>query len=170
MTDTTTSPEVEAQERGEENGKGWLQNIREMMDAYKAAQKREGSYFGDDDDDDEDEDQDTDADEDDDAEDYSGSTSDDIRERIEESPLSVQVRDGWKNPGAESEGPEEFEILLSTGGPALRIIGELDEHLTPYRVQLQHQDWGTPWTDIRLTADDRKIVQAYCEVFYFGEG
>ena len=38
-----------------------------------------------------------------------------VRERLEEMPLSVRVRDGWRNPGEESDGAEEFEILLSTG-------------------------------------------------------
>lgn len=158
MTDTTATTENHA----EQNGRGWLANIAEMMAAYKAAQKREGSFF---DQDDEGEDEDAEADED-----TSGETADDVRERIEQSPLSVQVRDGWKNPGAESEGPEEFEILLSTGGPALRIIGKLDEHCTPSDVELQHQDWFKPWERLPLTDAERKTVESFCAVFYFGEG
>ena len=53
---------------------------------------------------------------------------DDAQQDIDQSALDVQVRDGWKSPGAESDGPEEFEILISTGGPASRIVGDLDEH------------------------------------------
>ena len=41
-------------------------------------------------------------------------------------PLSVLVRSGWYIPGTAPGYAEEFEILLSTGGPACRIIGQLD--------------------------------------------
>ncbi len=50
-------------------------------------------------------------------------------QRIQEDALSVQVRTGWYEPTAnhlEQQSAEEFEILLSTGGPASRICGELD--------------------------------------------
>jgi hypothetical protein len=88
------------------------------------------------------------------------------REAIEQDALSVRVRGGWYNVGeAPDPAPEEFEILLSTGGPATRIVGELSEHGEPTRVTLQAQDWGTPWTDYR-DADDQ-ILQAYASVFYF---
>ena len=89
------------------------------------------------------------------------------RERIQESPLSVQVRSGWANPGEEMQA-EEFEILLSTGGPALRIMGELDEHKQPSRAYLQYQDWGTPWTDFFGEIESSTLL-TFCQQFYFGE-
>ena len=90
------------------------------------------------------------------------------RERITESPLSVQVRSGWTDPGAEFEA-EEFEILLSTGGPALRIRGELDQHKQPSRAYLQYQDWGTPWTDYLGENMDGGALLTFYQQFYFGE-
>ena len=92
--------------------------------------------------------------------------ADAARERIEESPLSVQVRDGWRSPGDNLTGAEEFEILLSTGGPALRIRGELDQG-QPSRAWLEYQDWGTPWTQYFEVEQDTLL--AFCQVFYFGE-
>jgi len=91
--------------------------------------------------------------------------ADTVRERLEEMPLSVRVRDGWRSPGDESDGPEEFEILLSTGGPALRIYGKIDgEHA------LQWQDWGTPWTDYRDTTDEQdQAIATFVGLFYLGE-
>src|SRR4051812_2864989 len=55
-------------------------------------------------------------------------SADAARQRIEEDPLSVQVRSGWYNSGANEDerSPEEYEIVLCTGGPACRIIGRLD--------------------------------------------
>lgn len=70
------------------------------------------------------------------------------RRTIQEDPLSVEVRTGWHAPGTTSEQtPEEFMILLCTGGPAVRLMGELDQHGCPDRVWMEHQDWGTPWTE-----------------------
>lgn len=80
---------------------------------------------------------------------YDGTNHDVVAEWIEdaagESVLSVDIREGWKSPGdGASMDPTEFRILLSAGGPALRISGELN-HGKPARCWLEHQDWGTPW-------------------------
>jgi hypothetical protein len=56
---------------------------------------------------------------------------------------------------------------LSTGGPALRIRGELDEHKQPDRAWLEYQDWGTPWTQY-FDVEQDTLLQ-FCQVFYFGE-
>lgn len=92
---------------------------------------------------------------------------DDARQRINEDALSVQIRSGWYTPG-ETPEPEEFEILLSTGGPATRIIGELDESREPYRARLQCQDWFTPWTDVYIQ-DATDTLLDYARCFYYGE-
>lgn len=93
---------------------------------------------------------------------------DEAREKISEDPLSVMVRCGWHYPGqAEESEPIEFEILLSTGGPAVRIIGDLDQYKQPTNAKLEVQDWFLPWTEY-LDADQDVLI-AYCECFYFGE-
>lgn len=89
-----------------------------------------------------------------------------IEEQMRESVLSVEVRSGWQSPGEHLE-EAEYQILLSTGGPALRLRGELDEHSQPYRVFMEHQDWGTPWT---LCFDvDREALMWFVGLFWFGE-
>src|ERR1035437_4802354 len=69
---------------------------------------------------------------------------------IHEDALSVQVRSGWYQLGAaiEDTGPFEYEILLCTGGPACRIVGDLSEHGEPETARLEVQDWFQPWTAI----------------------
>jgi hypothetical protein len=96
---------------------------------------------------------------------------DSAREAIQEDPLSVQVRSDWYSPGdEEGQKPSEFEILLCTGGPAVRIRGELDAHLQPHRAWIEHQDWGTPWTQIfGLDSCQQEALMTYCGQFYFGE-
>jgi len=93
-------------------------------------------------------------------------SQEDARQRIQEDPLSVQVRSGWHNVGETSE-PEEFEILLCTGGPAVRIMGELDEYNQPSRAYIQYQDWGTPWTDYFEEGVTATCLE-YAQQFYFG--
>lgn len=112
------------------------------------------------------------ADELSDLEDAAGDCTDedDARQRIYEDPLSIQVRDGWRDPGATSDGAEEFEILLCTGGPAVRIIGEIGCHNEPIGPRIQYQDWFTAWADLGvLDAAQRAALQTYCETHYFGE-
>lgn len=96
------------------------------------------------------------------------SDADSVRERIQESPLSVEVRSGWTTPGSEMEA-EEFMILLSTGGPALRIRGELGKYAHPERAWLEYQDWGTPWTEYHGEGCEHSTLLTFCQQFYFGE-
>lgn len=100
---------------------------------------------------------------------YEQENGDSVREGICECPLSVEVRSGWYAPGeCNASAPEEFMILLSTGGPALRIMGELGEHNEPTRAWLEYQDWGTPWTH-HYVKDFSETLLTFCQQFYFGE-
>jgi hypothetical protein len=93
------------------------------------------------------------------------------REAIEEDPLTVEVRSAWHRPSADEHDKQsaEYNILLCWGGPAVRIIGELDEHCEPDSAQLQYQDWFTPWEDYPLTLAEEKTLIDYARVFSFGE-
>ena len=87
---------------------------------------------------------------------------------IEESVLSVQVRNGWYSPGdmnAQITDPDEYEILLTTGGPALRIYGQLNQHAEPDSAELQMQDWGVPWE--RFPASEETLLE-FASYFWFG--
>ena len=81
------------------------------------------------------------------------------------------VRDGWRDPGADSDGPEEFEILLSTGGPASRIRGTLDQYGEPDTFHVEVQDWFKPWQSfVGMTGAQGDLIrQYYLSQFYFGE-
>lgn len=72
-------------------------------------------------------------------------SQDEALQAILENPLEIQYRSGWAS-SREDMQPEEFQILLCTGGPAVRIIGDLDEYGQPCRAWIEYQDWGTPWT------------------------
>lgn len=89
----------------------------------------------------------------------------DARQRIQEDPLSVEVRSDWASPGEELTAGE-FQILLCTGGPAVRIMGELNRG-EPCRAWLEYQDWGTPWTQY-FGARSETLCQ-YARHFFFGE-
>jgi hypothetical protein len=98
---------------------------------------------------------------------------------------------GWYAPGAstfpnsregEDAKPEEYRILLCTGGPACQIVGQLNEHCEPVTAIMQVQDWFQPWTEFRPVADKAEhardkfsgydsepILLAYARCFWFGE-
>lgn len=89
-----------------------------------------------------------------------------VEEAISEDPLSVEVRSGWHSIGEDLEA-SEFSILLCTGVPAVRIMGELDNGKQPCRAWLEYQDWGTPWT--QYSGATQSHLLAYCARFYFGD-
>lgn len=95
---------------------------------------------------------------------------DDIVDRIHQEPLSMQVRDGWRRPDCKSDGPEEFELLLGTGGPAHRIVGELDDGCEPAKAWLEFQDWFEPWQRYFATDEEAEAILWYAGVFWYGEG
>lgn len=106
---------------------------------------------------------------------YDGTNHDHVAEGIEEemreAALSVEIRGGWKEPGdGASMDPDEFRILLTTGGPALRIMGELDS-CEPSRCWLEHQDWGTPWTRcFSRSAERANALRWFASLFWYGKG
>ncbi len=84
------------------------------------------------------------------------------RQRIQEDALSVRIF------GERVDGEwqaDRFELLLATGGPAVRIMGELDANNEPDRAWLEVQDWGKPWT--QYFQADQDTLMAYCGCFCF---
>jgi hypothetical protein len=86
---------------------------------------------------------------------------------ISEHALSVEVRSLWHEPGGENQ-PGEYNILLCTGGPAVRLIGELNGYATPETVRMQYQDWATPWEDLVVTDAETEAMLTFATTFYFG--
>jgi hypothetical protein len=93
---------------------------------------------------------------------------DDAQQAIYDDPLSVQVRGDWHTPGEDSTESVEFEILLTTGGPAARIVGTLENN-GPVRARFEYQDWFKPWTDVILDHEDYATILEYAQHFYFGD-
>ncbi len=88
------------------------------------------------------------------------------QEAAQSNALEIQVRSGWASMG-EKLIPEEFYILLCTGGPAVRVRGKLRDG-EPCRAWLECQDWTTPWST--YSDADEIILIEYASFFYFGEG
>ena len=86
----------------------------------------------------------------------------DADERINEDPLEVQVRGDWHAPGTNDGSECEFYILLCTGGPAVRLVGDMPVD----RVRIEYQDWGTPWTELYgIDQTDRDAMETYARHF-----
>ena len=146
-------------DRAQQNARGWAENI---SDLYEAWQFCRGDLEG--------RDLSRGAKRILREHDHDGRNVEEVREAIEqkcqESALSVEVREGWHAPGA-SDGPEDFAILLSTGGPALRLRGDLDQHCQPHRAWLEYQYWFEPWT--KFFGADSDALLWFAGLFWFGE-
>ena len=92
---------------------------------------------------------------------------DELRESVLNSALSVEFRSGGYSSPEDETKAEEFKILLTWGGPALRVIGEITDYGAE-NPKLQYQDWGTPWTDLEITEDQQDALNWFCNCFYFG--
>ena len=92
----------------------------------------------------------------------------DAREAITENALSVAVRSDWHSPGEEN-AELEYEILLCTGGPAVRIIGTLGSFGEPDDARIQYQDWFTEWESLYTDSEEDEALLTYAQQFYFGE-
>lgn len=92
------------------------------------------------------------------------SVADGIHDMVQEDPLEVQIRENWHALDEVAEAAE-YMILISTGGPALRLVGAL-EGFEPDSAGLEWQDWGTPWTYYYAANDDALIW--YASQFYWG--
>ena len=86
---------------------------------------------------------------------------------IYDDPLEVSIRGGWRSPGGEPYTATDYKILLCTGGPAVRIVGELNEYKEPATAKLQYQDWFTPWEYYRLSSEEEETLLDYARRFLF---
>ena len=80
-----------------------------------------------------------------------------MREEIQSEALEAKTKTDF-------DGSKQYMILLGTGGPAMRIYGELNEYNEPETAEYQFQNWFTPWTtadDSRDSADLLKYAQQY---------
>jgi hypothetical protein len=87
-------------------------------------------------------------------------TADEARESLtNDSVLSVQAQ--IHNYRTETY---EWEILLGTGGPAMRVYVTTDEDGTVKRAEYQFQDRGTEWFAPR--GQDAALVEQFASLFY----
>ena len=131
------------------NARGQLESIKELYRNYKQAESDD---------------------------DYT--REDEIREKTQDEALSVEFRSGWTS-NLKDMKPEEFKILLSTGGPACQIVGKLDQYNQPTDIEIQYQDWFTPWESLQLNCtyadkspnitSDYEALEWFCNCFYFGQ-
>ena len=84
---------------------------------------------------------------------------DEAEQAIHEDPLSIQYRKGWYSPGEENDAATEYEILLSTGGPATRIVGGINRYGEPESATIEAQDWFQPWTEYGGEQDEDALLE-----------
>lgn len=90
-----------------------------------------------------------------------------VYQMIKDDPLEVSVRSGWGSP-YETLEPEEYRILLCTGGPAVQITGDLGGRWhEPQTARLEFQDWFTWWEEFSDGVDESVLLR-YASFFLEG--
>jgi len=152
---SATKVEEDFQAQAKNYAECCVQNIREMLEKLSHARECDGEEI--------------DGEPCEHLNDEEWHDEDGAQRAIDEDPLSIQVRGDWHNPGERDDVEDtQFEILLTTGGPAARIMGELRGG-QPYRAWFEYQDWFKPWTEVWLDSADMAVVLEYAQHFYFGE-
>jgi hypothetical protein len=64
-------------------------------------------------------------------------------------------------------GNDAWEVLLTTGGPAVRLIIQVDEWSEPVNATFEYQDWFQPWAAPK-SQDGQRLLAWVNEHFYFG--
>ena len=64
--------------------------------------------------------------------------------------------------------PGTFELLLCTGGPAMRVVGRVNRYGEGCDAVVQWQDWFKPWTSFQATSGaQREALEWFCNLFCF---
>ena len=81
---------------------------------------------------------------------------DEARDAIHATPLSVEVRSGWRSVGEDAGEPEEFRIVLCTGGPHIELTGDIGG-----TVRVVFKDWGESGEYYPPDADERAALDTF---------
>ena len=138
------SQAVEAREHGRQQAQAHLDTIVELMAAIRSARSGRTIRFDD-----------------------AWLSLEELEERACELPLSLLVRSGWAAPGC-GLTVGEYEILLCTGGPAVRIRSDLSEHADPATARMEAQDWFVPWKPLTTSTDEDEDLAELAALFWFG--
>ena len=86
--------------------------------------------------------------------------------------LNAEVEPDGNSATAALEKALRAVALKRFGGPAVRIVGELNQDGEPVTATLEHQHWFTPWTRVDLRASTvlnaEVVMLTYANQFYFG--
>jgi hypothetical protein len=94
-------------------------------------------------------------------------TQEDVEERARELALSCLVSSTEQvEPNQWPPDPDRFEVLTSTGGPAVRLVGELRDGV-PHSCEWEGQDWFTPWVSVhdQTTGEQDDACEWFAELF-----
>ena len=89
-------------------------------------------------------------------------------DRTADEKAQDEANDAIKEDALEVYVERQYVILLGTGGPAVRIVGGLDDFSDPESAKLQCQDWFTRWIDLEISEADEVVLLEYAQRFYFG--
>lgn len=83
--------------------------------------------------------------------------------------LSQEVRSDWRCLSHVGEcEPDEWRIVLCTGGPHVEVRGEFDCFGEPVSAALWFANWGQPLAEVQISTDDASLLLWFAQSFYWG--
>jgi hypothetical protein len=157
---TMKTEETTRLSHAEQNAEGWSDEITAAWEAYHFCQEQgDGRYLS------------TEAKAMLKEHGYDGTNHDTVADAIHNAMLEAPLEISRPSEDPDDDETYGFCILLSTGGPALRIVGELNQWQEPARCWLEIQDWGTPWTrHFSRSAERATAIRWFASLFHYGQG
>lgn len=85
-------------------------------------------------------------------------SEDEARDAIYGTPLSIEVRSGWHAVGEDAGDPEEFRVVLCTGGPRVELTGDIGG-----TVRVVFKDWDESG-EYYPNADERSALDTFASM------
>lgn len=93
-----------------------------------------------------------------------------MRDRILETPYSVEVRSDWCNAYEQITARDigEIKLTLAGGGPAVRLIAKIEHFngcMEVGEIEVQVQDWFLPWRVLPCGYNTNKVLEWFVHQF-----
>jgi hypothetical protein len=95
--------------------------------------------------------------------------NDELQDELRALALSQEVRSDWRclSIAGETE-PDEWRLVLCTGGPHVEVRGEFNNYGDPETASLWAADWGQSLAEVPISQSSADLLLWFGQTFYWG--
>jgi hypothetical protein len=95
--------------------------------------------------------------------------NDELQDELRALALSQEVRSDWRCFVATEEcDPDEWRLVLCTGGPHVEVRGEFNNYGDPETASLWAADWGQSLAEVPIPQSSADLLLWFAQTFYWG--